>query len=124
MGWPPKVGELLPRAKEAAGVREKLALYSLNPEQEDGASKARGFALMLGITLEHLDHLEIEIRSGLLETPVSSVRENAPHGINCVVELAVRGVGEKSERVVDVRTVWELADRDAAPRLVTAYPRP
>jgi hypothetical protein len=73
------------------GVRDKLALYSLNLEHEDGAAKARGFAVMLGITLEHIDHLEAEISSGVLDTPISSVRDNAPYGISCVVELSVRG---------------------------------
>jgi hypothetical protein len=122
--WAPKVGETLPRADQAIGVREKLATYALNREQEDGASKARGFALILGITIEHIDHLEAEIRAGIVDTPISSVRDNAPYGVNCVVELSVRGVSDKNERIVNVRTVWELTGRDAAPRLVSAYPRP
>jgi hypothetical protein len=33
-------------------------------------------------------------------------------------------VGDKRERIVNVRTVWEGANKDAAPRLVTAYPKP
>jgi len=124
MSWPPKIGEPLPRAAQATGVREKLADYSLNPESEDGSPKAHGFALILGITIDHLDHLESEIRAGILTAAVKSLRENAIGRINCVVELPVRGVGEKSERTVNVRTVWELADEGSAPRLVSAFPKP
>lgn len=124
MSRPPKIGELLPRAAEATGVREKLAGYSLDPANEFGGPKARGFELILGITPVHLDHLEAEIRAGIRKAPISSVRDNTPHGFNCVVELPVRGVGDKRERVINVRTVWELTDEDAAPRLITAYPRP
>jgi hypothetical protein len=29
MGWPPQVGDLLPRAEETTGVRVKLLTYSL-----------------------------------------------------------------------------------------------
>lgn len=47
MGWPPQVGELLPRAEEAIGVRYKLATYSLDPFHEDGGPKAKGFAQIL-----------------------------------------------------------------------------
>jgi hypothetical protein len=124
VSWPPKIGETLPRATEATGVRDRLADYSLNPENERGAAKARGFALILGITLEHVEHLEAAIRAGIATAPVTSTRENAAQRINCVVEVPVHGVGEKRERVINVRTVWELAHKDSAPRLVTAYPRP
>jgi len=124
MAWPPEAGEPLQRAAEAIGVRERLADYSLNPESEFGAPKARGFALILGITLEHLEQLEAEIRSGILTTPVSSVRENAIHRVNCVVDLPIRGVGDKQDRRVNTRTIWELADKDAAPRLVSAFVKP
>lgn len=105
-------------------MREKLAGYSLDPENEAGGPKARGFALILGIGLEQIDHLEAELRSGILTTPVRSVRANAPHGFNCVVDVPVRGAGERRGRTVNVRTVWELTERGARPRLVSAYPRP
>jgi hypothetical protein len=124
VSWPPKAGETLPNAALAIGVRERLAEYSLNPEQEDGAAKARGFALILGIRLEHLDHLEGEICAGILTVPLASVRENAIGRINGVVDIPVRGVDDKQNRTVTVRTVWELADRDAVPRLVSAFPKP
>jgi hypothetical protein len=123
MPWPPKIGEPLPRAAVAVGVREKLVGYSPDMANEVGAPKARGFALILGITLDDVDHLEVEIRAGILVTPVSGIRSNSPYGVNCVVAVPVRGVGEKNERVVSVRTIWEITHWGAPPRLVSALPQ-
>jgi hypothetical protein len=86
----PNVGELLPRAAEAFGVRYKLATYSLDIAHEKGGPKARGFELILGITIEAIDYLEAQIMARILDTPVSEVRDNLPHGINNVVDIQVR----------------------------------
>jgi filamentous hemagglutinin len=119
--WPPRVRELLPRGDEAVGVRHKLTTYALNVDHPHGASKAKGFASILQITLEDLDYLEARIQEGLLYTPISTIRQNRPFGVNCVIDIPVRGIGAKIERVAAVRTIWELADANAAPRLVSAY---
>ena len=124
MGWPPKAGELLPRAAEAWGVREKLAGYSLDMTHEDGGPKARGFESILGITSADIDYLEGAILDSIGKTPISSVRHNPPYGYNCVVEFPLRGRGEKSERVVKLRTVWRIAEAGAQPHMTTAYLRP
>lgn len=124
MTWPPKAGELLPRAGDAFGVRKKLASYSLNMSHEFGGPKALGFRLILGITLDDLDYLAHAIKVGILTAPIESVRINPPHGINCIVVLLVRGLHEKSTRLVEVRTAWEIANFSARPRLVSAFPRP
>jgi hypothetical protein len=122
--WPPSEGELLPRGAEAVGVRHKLATYSLDSTHEDGGPKARGFERILGVTIEDIDYLAEAIEAGILDTAVSQVRDNPPHGINCVVDIPVRGIHAASERVIDVRTAWLIADATAPPRLVSAYPRP
>ena len=122
--WPPQVGEPLPRAGETFGVRRKLAKYSLDLAHEIGGPKALGFKRILGITLEHIDYLEGAIHTGVLLVPVSSVRENRPYGIKCMVMVPVRGLGKKSGRIVNVRTIWELLDSDTPPRLANAYLRP
>jgi hypothetical protein len=62
--------------------------------------------------------------TGVLLVPVSSVRENRPYGIKCMVMVPVRGLGKKSGRIVNVRTIWELLDSDTPPRLANAYLRP
>ena len=121
--WPPKPGDFLPRAGEPVGVRDKLLLYALKEQHEVGGPKATGFAVILGITAESVDHLEAEICIAILNAPVASVRDNPPYGTNCVVEIAVRGVGHLSERVVNVRTVWEHDEPGSRPRLVSVFPK-
>ncbi len=76
---------------------------------------------MLGITIDDIGYLADAIETGVLETVVSEVRDNAPYGFNCVVDLPIRGLRTKSDRIVEVRTVWQILDPEASPRLVTAY---
>jgi hypothetical protein len=120
----PAVDELLPRAAEAFGVREKLAGYSLNMTHEKGGPKARGFEQILGITIDAIDYLEAQILARILDTPITKVRDNPPHGVNYVVEIQVRGIGAKADRVITVRTVWIVSAPGDAPRLVNAFPKP
>ena len=124
MGWPPKIGDVLPRAADAFGIEEKLLGYSLDTMHERGGPKARGFERILGITAENVEHLEGAILVGIATASIDAVRDNAPHGVNCTIDVPVRGLGDQEDRLVDVRTVWELTDEGAAPRLVSAYVRP
>jgi hypothetical protein len=124
MGWPPKAGELLPRAEEATNVREKLAGYSLNMAHRDGGPKARAFERILGITITDLGCLEAAIHEGIGTTEMGSVRHNPPYGYNCVVDFSLSGRDEKSGRAVGLRTVWRVASPDSPPHLTTAYLRP
>ena len=123
MSWPPRVGELLPRCAEPNGIRIKLADHCLNNTHEQGAAKARGAEEILGISIDDLEHLAREIEVGISISPVTDVRDNAPYGFTCAVDLAVRGLGERGGSVIDTRTVWEIVSEGARPRLVTAYPR-
>jgi hypothetical protein len=122
--WPPVVGELLQHRELAFGVNIKLAGYSLNLANKVGGPKARGFELILGITLEEIDYLAETIEAGILEIAVSEVRENLPYGFSCVVNVPVRGLGSKADRIINVRTAWEITDPGEAPRLVSAYIKP
>ncbi len=121
---PPVVGDLLPRGAEAFGVRRKLEAYSLDINHDDGGPKARGFERILGITIDAIDYLEAQILARILDTPISEVRDNAPHGVNCVVDMPIAGIGAKADRVATVRTVWIFDRPGAPPRFVTAIPRP
>jgi hypothetical protein len=87
-------------------VREKLLAYSLDLAHESGGPKARGFERILGITTLHIGYLEGEIRSAIATAPIRSVRDNPPHGINCVVEFPLRGVEDKRFRIIQLRTTW------------------
>ncbi|MFI5005664.1 MAG: DUF6883 domain-containing protein [Solirubrobacterales bacterium] len=117
----PAVGEMLPRAAEAFGVRSKLETYSLDVTNEVGAPKARGFSLILGITIEAIEYLEAQIMARVLDTPVCEVRENPPWGVNCVIDMPIRGIGAKADRVANVRTAWIVSTPGGPPRLVSAY---
>jgi hypothetical protein len=105
-------------------LRRKLSDYSLNLRHRDGGPKARGFQAILGITLDDLGYLAQSIEIGILTAQIESVRANPPHGCNCIVVVPVRGLHDKSGRIVNVRTAWEIAELGAPPRLVSAFPRP
>jgi hypothetical protein len=102
----------------------KLLTYSLDLSHEVGGAKAQGFARLLGITLASLDYLETELHRAVREVPISSVRRNRGGGLNCVIEFPLRGRGNFADRIVNVKTVWELIEPCLPPRLVTAFPRP
>ncbi len=121
--WPPNAGELLPRAAEGFGVRYKLETYCLDLTHEVGAPKALGFELILGITTDAIDYLEAQIMTRILETPITNVRNNAPYGVNCVVDMPISGIGAKANRVANVRTVWAFDRPDTPPRLVKRLPQ-
>jgi hypothetical protein len=120
----PTVGELLPRAADAIGVRYKLATYSLDVTHENGGPKARGFELILGITIDTIDYLEAQILARVLDTPVREVRDNTPYGLKGTVDMPIKGIGAKADRMINVRTVWAFDRPGAPPRLVNAYPKP
>jgi hypothetical protein len=111
----------LPRAAEPLEVRRKLVEYSLDWNHEVGGPKARGFWLILGITMKDADYVVSEICTAIVNTPISSVRDNHPHGVNCVVDFPLRGVGGHQQRLVRLRTIWRLADAESRPRLVGAF---
>ena len=58
------------------------------------------------------------IAAGVLRAPVAVVRDRAPYGVVCGVDVALM----LNDRTASVATAWHYADADAAPRLVTAYP--
>jgi hypothetical protein len=120
----PGVGELLPCAAEAFGLRYKLATYSLDVTHEKGGPKARGFELILGITIDAIDYLEAQILARIQDTPITKIRDNPPYGVKYTVDMPIRGIGAKADRVVTVRTVWIISTPGDPPRLVSAYPRP
>ncbi len=92
MSWPPTIGERLPHVYGAFGIREKLIAYRLNVDHEVGAPKARGVQRVLGIGVADVDYLSDVLRAGILEAPITSVRDNAPFGVLCEVRVPVLGL--------------------------------
>ena len=102
-------------------MHRKLTTYSLDTAHKRGGSKAQGFRLILGITIADVGYLEGAIQTGVLMASISGVRIRPPYGVHCEVKIPVRGLGAKTERVIQVTTAWELATAGAVPRLVNAY---
>lgn len=111
----------LPSAHRAYGVREKLATYALAIDHPDGGPKARGFAVILGITEAHLNDLAEQLENRLTTAPVTAVRHNPPYGYLCEVLIPIRGVDRYRTRHRTVVTSWELRVSGGRPRLVTIY---
>ncbi len=97
--------------------REKLEGYLLDPGHEIGRHKARVFAAALGIGQPGWEYRRDELFGGVLQAPVSSVRES-PWGELYEVVVQVEGL---NAQVWPVRTVWLVAGEDEPPALVTAY---
>lgn len=121
MSWPPTLGDRLPHATEAYGIKEKLQAYCLNLDHEVGGPKAQGFQRILGIDQRDLEYLAGALRRGVLHAPVTDVRDNSPFGVLCEVRIPIAGRREHHARVMAVTTSWEIREPDALPRLVTAY---
>lgn len=121
MSWPPTIGERLPRAHAAFGIRDKLSAYCLNLDHEIGGPKAQGFRITLGIELADIEYLVEALGAGVLTEPITYVRDNPPFGVLCEVRIPVVGLREQRDRMVAVTTSWELRRGGDAPRLVTAY---
>jgi hypothetical protein len=78
-------------------MRIKLAAYSLDLAHKHGGPKARGFKRILGIAFEDIDYLEEAIETAILDTPISQVRDNSPHGVNCVVDFQLQGASRQAQ---------------------------
>ncbi len=105
-------------------MRHKLATYSLNINHRDGGPKAKGFVMVLGITIESIAHLESKIHRGIRVALIKEVVPSADRGLKCVLEFPVRGAGAHANRRVNLRTIWHFSNALAAPRLVTAFLKP
>lgn len=73
---------------------------------------------MFGVGPNDSGRVWAAIVAAAADAPVSVLRDRAPHGVVCGVEVTLT----VNERTTPVATAWHYADEDAAPRLVTAYP--
>jgi hypothetical protein len=108
----------LPGAERAYVEEQKIAGYLLSFSSEDGQHKAaffERFGFMVDDWRALADALVQHASHGL----VSAVEANEPFGLIYVVEGPLR---TPTGRRPDVRSVWEVREHGAAPRLITAYP--
>jgi hypothetical protein len=114
MGWPPKIGEALPRATECWHEQVKLERWIL-AERGHGPEWERVFR----VGLEDKERVWEAIATTLEGAEVSGVRDLGRYGLNCEVDMELA----LNERTATVRTIWHYATADSAPRLVSAYPK-
>jgi hypothetical protein len=113
MGWPPQVGEELPRAADAWCAQEKWLAWIL---AEDGHGPE--WAKVLQVEPDEWELAWQALKGAVRETAIEKVRSLHAGGVTCGVttELTI------DERTAPVVSAWHYAEPDAAPRLVTAYP--
>jgi hypothetical protein len=114
MGWPPQVGEALPRAADAWCERAKLIHWILG-EAGHGAEWER----VMHVDIDDAEEVWQAISTMAASAKVTGLRDLGRFGFNCEVDgqLTIGG------RSATFRTIWHYATPDAAPRLVSAFPK-
>ncbi len=107
----PRVGQPLPRAKDAYTSEKKWSDWILATPGH-GADWRRVFGAITWNDAWDAVLMGIEL------APISDVRILGEVGVSCGVDLSLIING----RAATVRTAWHYVSPDAAPRLVTAYP--
>jgi len=111
----PETGQPLPRAADARATADKWQGWILA-----APGHAREWARVFDVGPDDSEGIWQAIAAAVLDAPVSTVRDRAPHGVVCSVgvELTI------NDRTAHVATAWHYADEEGSPRLVTAYPSP
>jgi hypothetical protein len=114
MSWPPQIGDALPRATDAWCEQTKLTRWVLG-EEGHGAEWER----TMHVAVEDADEVWRALADLAATATVTGLRDLGRYGFNCEVDGQLT-IGERS---ATFRTIWHYATPDAAPRLVSAYPR-
>lgn len=115
MGWPPQVGEELPRSAECWYEQVKLVGWVLG---EEGHGKEWQRVMHVGV--EDAEEVWKAVVASVAQARVTGVRDLGRFGLNCEVDAPLT-IGERS---ATIRTIWHYATPGAAPRLVSAFPKP
>jgi hypothetical protein len=115
MGWPPHIGESLPRASDCWHEEAKLLGWVLG-SRGHGPEWERVFH----VTAADYAVVWATLAGAAIDAQIVEVRDREPNGIVCGIEAEIT-IGERS---AGVTMSWHYADPGAAPRLATAYPSP
>lgn len=109
----PTIRHPMPRASDAYATEDKWLGWILAPHghRED-------WARVFGVGPNDSGRIWATIAAAVRDAPVSVVRDRAPHGVVCGVEVTLT----INDRTAPVATAWHYEGEDAVPRLVTAYP--
>lgn len=113
MGWPPQVGDPLPRAADAWCVHEKWVDWIL---AADGHGPE--WAKVLQVEPDEWELAWQALKGAVLEAAIRTVRSLDAGGVTCSVRVELT-IGERTAPVV---SAWHYSEPGAAPPLVTAYP--
>jgi hypothetical protein len=113
MGWPPQIGEPLPRAKECWYEPAKLTRWILG-EEGHGAEWER----VLHVGIEDAEEIWEAIATLAATATVTGLRDLGRFGLSCEVDAQLT-IGERS---ATFRTIWHYAAPDAATVPVSAFP--
>jgi hypothetical protein len=113
MGWPPQVGDPLPRAADAWCVQEKWLAWIF---AEDGHGPE--WAKALQVEPDEWELAWEALKGAVREAAIRTVRSLDAGDVTCGVRVDLT-IGERTAPVV---SAWHYAEPGAAPRLVTAYP--
>jgi hypothetical protein len=115
MGWPPEIGDGLPRATECWHEAIKFERWIL-------AARGHGpeWERVFGVTGADRERVWQALAEAAIGVELVEVRDREPNGVACGVKAEVT-IGERSAIVT---MSWHFADASAAPRLATAYPSP
>lgn len=131
---PHEEGKPLFNVEKAFFEPKKLTGYSLNPDSERGAHKARVWKATIGATLDDAADIERQVMSQLWRLPAHAEHKPLEHGEKFTVLVPVKGPNGKT---IDVITAW-MYDRwseeidgkkvqkglKTIPRLTTIYVDP
>ncbi len=107
----------LPNGERAQIDRRKLIEYSLDPDHHVGGHKARVFAAVLGLTVEHAGILGAALLQAARDEE-ATLRTTDEFGEHWVVDFTLRG---PSGGEVTVRSAWIIRPEEDFPRLVSTY---
>lgn len=114
MGWPPEIGETLPRAADCWYEPTKLTRWVLN-DLGHGAEWARVMHVGIEDAAEVWEAISVQATTGR----VTGLRDLGRFGLSCEVDARLT-IGE---RTATFRTIWHYVAPEAAPRLVSAFPK-
>ena len=97
-------------------ISEKVSGYLLNPEHEDGRSKARWFNDALGIGQSNAELLAKQI---VFDEKQAVVSRETIYGIRYKLVIEIRGA---NGRTLPITTIWQRDTQDGFVRFLTATP--
>jgi hypothetical protein len=111
----PQIGHPLPRARDGFSEAAKWDHWILAQHGHGGEWQS-----VFGAGMADAERLFAAIWLAIADAPVAGIRSRGEYGLVCGVDVVLTF----NARTGPVRTSWHYANDDAAPRLVTAFPRP